>query len=368
MGWLSKKWKSLKKAVKKIGKKVKGAFAKIGKAFGKLGILGQIGLMFLMPYATGALGSFFSAGGTLSKWAGTLMKSANIGAKALGHGLNVIQKAGSFVGKVYTTVSDTIGNAVDRVGNFAKGKGFTLSEGRTSVFAKGNERSIFSPKAGTTPTVAPSTPEIKLDFDSTTAQKDSTGMIDFEAMAKDVEINTQLNQKIPDTLGLKNTNSKNLLDFDASKVEMPNLNFTQDVIENKTTNTFMDTITSIPGNIAERVKNVSTDDLVDFGTQQITDVVIGGGKLAGKQQVAEALGYKQITPISYNINLDNALGSYSYNSVFNSIDYTTQPSGNNYYASNVANSNYLNNLYMPESPSYQQYMNQMSSDFYYGTA
>ena len=51
MGWLRKK-------AKQIGKGIKKVFKKIGKAIGKLGVVGQIGMMFLMPYAMGALSSF----------------------------------------------------------------------------------------------------------------------------------------------------------------------------------------------------------------------------------------------------------------------------------------------------------------------
>jgi len=58
--------KPFKKLIKKIGKGIKKVAKKIGKAVGKLGIVGQIGMMFLMPYAVGALGSFFGASGTQS--------------------------------------------------------------------------------------------------------------------------------------------------------------------------------------------------------------------------------------------------------------------------------------------------------------
>jgi len=183
MGLFSKVWKGIKKIGKKIAKGVKKTFKKIGAAIGKLGVVGQIGMMFLMPYATGALSSFAgSALGTVGQWSANLLSKSGIGAKALGHTLNMVHKAGTFAGKVYTTISDTIGNAVDRVGNFAKGKGFTLSEGRTSIFAKGNERSLLStegyklPDATTVtkPTVAPTTPEVKLDFDTVVPATDST--------------------------------------------------------------------------------------------------------------------------------------------------------------------------------------------------
>ena len=39
----------IKKFFKRIGRAIKKGFKKIGKFIGKLGIVGQIGLMFLMP-------------------------------------------------------------------------------------------------------------------------------------------------------------------------------------------------------------------------------------------------------------------------------------------------------------------------------
>tara|TARA_B100000902_G_C26617941_1_gene578354 strand:+ start:13 stop:534 length:522 start_codon:yes stop_codon:yes gene_type:complete len=115
MGLLGALFKPFKKLVKKIGKKVKKVFKKIGKAIGKLGIVGQIGMMFLMPYAAGALGSFFGTAGTLSKWGATLLSKGGIASKALGHTLNAINTVGTTIGKVYTGVTDTISNAFDTV-------------------------------------------------------------------------------------------------------------------------------------------------------------------------------------------------------------------------------------------------------------
>jgi hypothetical protein len=115
MSFLGALFKPLKKIVKKIGKKVKKVFKKIGRAIGKLGIVGQIGMMFLMPYAAGALGSFFGTAGTLSKWGATLLGKSGIASKALGHTLNAINTVGTTIGKVYTGVTDTISNAFDTV-------------------------------------------------------------------------------------------------------------------------------------------------------------------------------------------------------------------------------------------------------------
>jgi len=117
MGLLGALFKPFKKLVKKIGKKVKKVFKKIGKAIGKLGIVGQIGMMFLMPYAAGALGSFFGATGKLASWGTTLLKGSGIASKALGHTLNAINTVGTMAGKVYTGVTDTISNAFNTVIN-----------------------------------------------------------------------------------------------------------------------------------------------------------------------------------------------------------------------------------------------------------
>ena len=75
--WDDLKLELIKKVVKKIGKGIKKVVKKIGGAFGKLGILGHIGLMFLMPYASQFWGS-------LGKFGTTLVNGTNIAGKALG--------------------------------------------------------------------------------------------------------------------------------------------------------------------------------------------------------------------------------------------------------------------------------------------
>ena len=61
MGIFSKIWKGIKKTVKKVARGIKKVVKKVGKTFGKLGIVGQIGLMFLMPYAMQGLQRFGTA-------------------------------------------------------------------------------------------------------------------------------------------------------------------------------------------------------------------------------------------------------------------------------------------------------------------
>jgi len=64
MGFLSKAWKGVKKGFKSIGKGIKSAFKKFGKFMGKIGILGQIAMMFIIPYVGGMLMKGLSAVGS----------------------------------------------------------------------------------------------------------------------------------------------------------------------------------------------------------------------------------------------------------------------------------------------------------------
>ena len=134
MGFFSNIFKGLRKVVKKIGKGIKKVARKIGKAVNKLGIVGQIGMMFLMPYAGAALSSFFGATGTLSSWGTTLLDKSGIASKALGHTLNAINTVGTMAGQVYTGVTKTIGKAWDVV----TGKGTLTDVGRAAgeIFTK----------------------------------------------------------------------------------------------------------------------------------------------------------------------------------------------------------------------------------------
>ena len=59
MGGFSKIFKGIKKGFKKIGKGIKGAFQKFGKFMGKIGILGQIAMMFILPGIGNALFNSF---------------------------------------------------------------------------------------------------------------------------------------------------------------------------------------------------------------------------------------------------------------------------------------------------------------------
>jgi hypothetical protein len=98
---LKKIGKGIKTGLKSIGKAFKSAFKSIGKFIGKLGPIGMIGMMLIMPQ----LGAWW---GQFGAWAG---KTAG----ALGKVMTGIHKAGAFVGNAYGTVTETISKTMNVV-------------------------------------------------------------------------------------------------------------------------------------------------------------------------------------------------------------------------------------------------------------
>jgi len=148
MGFLSKVFKGIKKFVKKVGKGIKKVVKKFGKAVGKLGIVGQIGMMFLMPYAMGAMSGFFGqfAAGQAGTWAAKLATSNVFGAKALSTVMNAVHTAGTFIAKPFAAIKnglgDTISGAVDWI---AKKTGTTdIVAGVRNIMNKG--QNLFGTK------------------------------------------------------------------------------------------------------------------------------------------------------------------------------------------------------------------------------
>lgn len=144
MGFFSKAFKKIKKgfksAFKSIGKGIKSAFKKFGKFMGKIGVVGQIAMMFILPPIGKALSK--SLGGAFSGIVGTsgtagaagsgLLGSTNAILRGAGH---VLKAAGNFTKMVHSgfkTVTDGIGsfvgemagaaiNKIPGAGNFLKG-------------------------------------------------------------------------------------------------------------------------------------------------------------------------------------------------------------------------------------------------------
>lgn len=390
MGFLSKIWKGIKKVGKKIAKGVKKVFKKIGKAVGKLGIVGQIGMMFLMPYAMGALSSFAgSALGTVGQWSANLLSKSGIGAKALGHTLNVIHKAGTFAGKVYTSVVDTIGNAFDRTVNFAKGDGFVLSEGRTSIFAKGNERSVFSTEGYKLPEPTIATPD-KVVSATERIAKDVSEKLTTEI---DANLTEQLNAKLEADLQLADIPTtptpevpSSILspdpvnfELDPTKMEFDMTDFNKSLQESLAKNvptvpevtkpSFVDNLKEIPSAIVDKVKSAPEDfvegiknyDPSKAATQTVDSIIYNKG-----MEVAGVDTTPDIIDDSTHINIPQMydLASVNRSGVFNQVDLTLARAGNSWHGSNFQNSSLLNDLFTNGNSAYETYMNQFAMNQY----
>ena len=118
MGFLSKVWKGTKKVFKKIGKGVKKAFQKYGKFMGKIGILGQLAMSFIMPgigaFMIKGLGSMLNLGAGITSLGGAgglfanMAGSTNAFIRTAGKGLTAGYKAIADVTRPFTSVVDAV--------------------------------------------------------------------------------------------------------------------------------------------------------------------------------------------------------------------------------------------------------------------
>ena len=133
MGFFSKLWRGVKKVFKKIGKGVKKVFKKIGKWANKLGVVGQIAMMFIpfgqifAPMFQGISSSFL---GILGKG----LASANPLIKGASWLVNAAYKTGQAVYKGFKTVTGAVKSFVGETAGFI-GKKLNLNiEGAAGSF------------------------------------------------------------------------------------------------------------------------------------------------------------------------------------------------------------------------------------------
>jgi hypothetical protein len=110
MGFFSKLWGGVKKVVKKIGSGIKKAVKWVGKQFNKLGIVGQIALMFILPGIGAAIGAAYGA------MAGAAAASTTAWVAAAGKVLITAGKFAATIGNAYRTVTSAISGFVTKVG------------------------------------------------------------------------------------------------------------------------------------------------------------------------------------------------------------------------------------------------------------
>ena len=146
MGFFSSLWKGIKKVFKKIGKGIKSAVKGIGKFVGKLGIVGQIGMMFFMPHVGGFLMKGLSGaakallGVTGKGLGGTL-------ARGLGTVLNGAHKFATTAGNVFSTVTEGVSQFAKTALN--KIPGVSIEGAATNFFGNDSAWSRTLDKAGT---------------------------------------------------------------------------------------------------------------------------------------------------------------------------------------------------------------------------
>jgi len=144
MGIFSKIKRGFKKIVKKVGRGIKKVakgigkvLGKIAKPFQKLGILGQIALSFIMPWAVGGImkGMGYLASSSFGTFAGGLAKSSNLFVKAAGKLAQGINFGAAKINQAYTFISDGISKGLDWVGE----QGAKLKKGITNKFDAAKE-------------------------------------------------------------------------------------------------------------------------------------------------------------------------------------------------------------------------------------
>jgi len=135
MGFFSKVFKGVGKVFKKIGKGIKSAFKKFGRFMGKIGILGQIAMMFILPGIGNAILGTAGTAATVAGIGGATVTAAAIPASGLlGGALGSIGvaagKAAVWVGNKIATVKNVFSNitqgVTETLGNFAKTAGKKL--------------------------------------------------------------------------------------------------------------------------------------------------------------------------------------------------------------------------------------------------
>ena len=122
MGFFSKIWKGVKKTFKKIGKGIKKAFKSFGKFMGKIGIVGQIAMMFILPGIGNAMMSTF---GGMLKGLGTIAQGTSSFAGIANAAQTVLGAAGNFarlVAKPFTTITDAVGSFISNTSKYIANK------------------------------------------------------------------------------------------------------------------------------------------------------------------------------------------------------------------------------------------------------
>ena len=349
MGFLSKIWKGVKKGVKKIGKGIKKVFGKVMKAVGKLGIVGQVGMMFLMPYAMQGIGSLFGTAGKLSTWSSKLMgPNSGFFKDALGRSLDAINKAGTWVGKTYTSVSSQISGAIDSAGNFLKGRGWTPTPDGGWIGSgqlPGKDFDFQSAKLEDGKWID------KLGGEATGEQY----MNRMKQLAGDSNMTVKLNL---DTVGMPDTSYK---PFDKGSLtqgfELDHNKYLTELSSKKNLTDVGDL-----GLLDKMKKDWKEFDLYDWSKNQIQVGATQGLQTGTRDLLSHAITGGPDTPNYYTTNIPNIMdiGRQSNANIFNEVDLFHSKKGNSWQATGMLTSAYTSDILNPGVPAWQSYMNTMA--------
>ena len=113
MGFFKKVFKGIKKVFKKIGKGIKSAVKGIGKFMDKIGIVGQIGLMFIMPGIGELLAQGFNgAAGWMAGYQGVGQSVINSAGKFM---LEASKRVGGLYKSITQGVKDVVGQTATNI-------------------------------------------------------------------------------------------------------------------------------------------------------------------------------------------------------------------------------------------------------------
>ena len=379
MGIFSKVWKGIKKAAKKIAKGIKKVFKKVGAAIGKLGIVGQIGMMFLMPYAMGALGSFFGATGKIATWSSSLLTKGGFVREAVAHTLNAVNTAGTFIGKIYTGITDTISKAFDVV----RGKATLADVGQSA-------KSIFTGPAESLKLMKPEYVTQKLN-EKLATEAATSSLLDFqEATQKSVQadLDVKIQEQTLESLAQSTaemteqlaSSSYERLDklatgdapFDINKVyadtkvvPKPKTDFISSQVAQAEKQSGL--LSRGFQHAKDKITDINVEGVVDLGFQAAEQATVGAVMQTGQQKLAKAMGYEVADYNQYQINIPDVISSGFMNpGVYKEVDFTNMfaQNGNNTFATGMDNWAYINSLFGDPSVEYNDYMAAYAGSIY----
>lgn len=294
--YLKKAFKSVKGAVKKIGRGIKKVAKGLAKAFGKLGVLGQIGLMFIPGVGqvlSGMLGTLGKGAATfITNTFGAVGTAAVNGFKAIMGG---IKAASGAMKNVYSSITDAVMGGVDWITKTVSGGKFnTFGDAfdgfKSWVQDTGNK--IF----GTEPTTTK--PDFLLDnLDESRVTEITHGSGD--SILSKTKTYSAADQNILDTVSqykekglsnladdaLKNLSPEGKAMYDSSiTVTPPKSDFLLDNLDESRVTQITHGGDDVVKKVAEESNNVF-DDIVSLGVDEVKSGITQGLKDKGRELV-----------------------------------------------------------------------------------